>query len=531
MTIWEAASGLTFLDAVRQRAHADPDRPFCKFDDKPWHSYGDLWANSSRYCSALTGLGLQPGDRVIVFMSKRVEYLLAMTGIQAAGAVYVPVNAEYSPADLAVLVGDCEPRFILTDATLAGAAVAAVGLVPGCNAVILSVDASPEQGDVRPLLGLLTVADADVTSRAQTDELAIIMYTSGTTGRPKGVAFSHGNLMFLSLVKSVDRSGPGDRGLDFFPLHHFNGGLAQIIPPMFHGSSVFLQQDFHPENFARQLRDNAVTTAAVNSNHVQALLAQPPGDDDADHDCRRMTLGLKIPAADFVEFERRFGTRLLGAYGLTEAVGAFILGSMDYRTPPLSSGRPAPGYELAILDEAGNRLGPGEPGEIAVRAQARYAFFAGYWNDQEKTDALLRDGWLHTGDLGILAADGAFTYLQRAVDQVRRSGGLIAPCIAEDVIIEHPDVLEAVVVGLADDPDNETLVAYVVLRLPAVAPDAADADKQVAEITALCAGQLEPRLVPDHVVRLEQLPKDVLGKINKKRLRQDAGLHLGPAAR
>jgi acyl-CoA synthetase (AMP-forming)/AMP-acid ligase II len=529
MTIWEAASGLTFLDAVRQRAHADPDRPFCRFDDQPWHSYGDLWASSSRYCSALTGLGLQPGDRVIVFMSKRVEYLLAMTGIQTAGAVYVPVNAEYSPAELAVLVGDCEPRFILTDATLADTAVAAAGLVAGYIPVILSVDPpAPEHGDVRALANLLTAADPDVTPRAQTDQLAIIMYTSGTTGRPKGVAFSHGNLMFLSVVKSVDRSGPGDRGLDFFPLHHFNGGLAQIIPPMFHGSSVFLQRDFHPESFARQLRDNAITTAAVNSNHVQALLAQPPGQDDADHDCRRMTLGLKIPAAEFLEFERRFGTRLLGAYGLTEAVGAFILGSMNYRTPPLSSGRPAPGYELAILDEAGKRLGPGEPGEIAVRAQARYAFFAGYWNDQEKTDALLRDGWLHTGDLGILAADGAFTYLQRAVDQVRRSGGLVAPCIAEDVIIEHPAVLEAVVVGLADDSDNETLVAYVVLRSAA---GAADPDKQVAEISALCADQLEPRLVPDHVVRLEQLPKDILGKINKKRLRQDAGLHLCPKGR
>src|SRR5258707_457402 len=131
MTTWEAASGLTFLDAVRQRAHADPDRPFCKFDEQPWHSYADLWSGASRYCSALTGLGLQPGDRVIVFMSKRVEYLLALAGVQAAGAVYVPVNAEYSPAELAVLVEDCTPRFILTDALLAAAAVA--GEPPGAR--------------------------------------------------------------------------------------------------------------------------------------------------------------------------------------------------------------------------------------------------------------------------------------------------------------------------------------------------------------------------------------------------------------
>jgi acyl-CoA synthetase (AMP-forming)/AMP-acid ligase II len=524
MTIWEAASGMTFLDAVRQRAHAEPDRPFCKFDNHPWHSYGDLWRSASRFCSGLTALGLQTGDRVIVFMSKRVEYLFALTGIQAAGAIYVPVNAEYSPAELAVLIEDCAPRFILTDATLTSTALAGAELAAGREPLVITVDtASPGEGNVRQLADLLEEADDDVTPRAQTRELAIIMYTSGTTGRPKGVAFSHGNLMFLSLVKSVDRSGPGDRGLDFFPLHHFNGGLAQIIPPMFHGSSVYLQRDFSPENFAEQLRDNAITTAAVNSNHVQALLAQPPAGDDAHHDCRRMTLGLKIPAAMFVEFERRFGTRLLGAYGLTEAVGAFILGSMDYRTPPQSSGRPAPGYELAIIDEAGARLGPGEPGEIIVRAQARYAFFAGYWNDQEKTDTLLRDGWLHTGDLGILAADGAFTYLQRAVDQVRRAGGLVAPCITEDVIIGHPGVLEAVVLGLADDPVNETLVAHVVLQPGASA--VADA-QQLTAIRALCFDQLDKRLVPDHVIRVEELPKDILGKINKKRLRHETRARL-----
>jgi acyl-coenzyme A synthetase/AMP-(fatty) acid ligase len=177
-----------------------------------------------------------------------------------------------------------------------------------------------------------------------------------------------------------------------------------------------------------------------------------------------------------------------------------------------------PGYEVAVIDESGARLGPGEPGEIIVRAQARYAFFPGYWNDQEKTDALLRDGWLHTGDLGILDGDGAFTYLQRVVDQVRRSGALVAPCLTEEVIGAHEAVAEAVVVGLADDPRHETLVAHVVMR-PGSSPAAVDS--VLGAVRALCQEQLDARLVPDHLIAVESVPKDILGKVNKKQIRKE----------
>jgi acyl-coenzyme A synthetase/AMP-(fatty) acid ligase len=525
MATWEAASGLTFLDAVRQRAQAEPDRLFCKFDGLPWHTYSDLWRGASRCCAALTELGLRPGDRVIVFMTKRVEYLEAMVAIQAAGSVYVPVNSDYAAAELAVLVEDCSPRFILTDRQLMPTATAAAADVPGSGATIISVDdVEPDAaGAVIALPERLGGAAQDVVPLAKTDDLALIMYTSGTTGKPKGVAFNHGNVMYMCLVKSVDRHASGDRGLDFFPLHHFNGGLAQIVPSMVHGASVVLQAEFDPVAFGRQLRQHEITTTAINSNHVHALLAEPESDDDHDHDCRRMSLGLKIDPATFAAFERRFRTRLLGAYGLTEAVGPFILGSMAYRTPPQSSGRPVPGYELAVIDESGAPVEPGQPGEVIVRAQAKYAFFPGYWNDQEKTDALLLEGWLHTGDLGVLDSDGAFTYLQRAVDQVRRSGALVAPCISEELIVEHDAVTEVVVVGLADDPQHETLVAHVIFR-PGISQQAAQA--ALASIAATCRERLDPRLVPDHLVRLDALPKDILGKINKKRLRQESRAQL-----
>jgi long-chain acyl-CoA synthetase len=237
-----------------------------------------------------------------------------------------------------------------------------------------------------------------------------------------------------------------------------------------------------------------------------------------------MSLGLKLDAATHEAFERRSDTTLLGAYGLTEAVGPFILGRSHYRTPRLSSGRPVPGYEVAVIDESGARLGAGEPGEVIVRPTAKYAYFAGYWNDPDRTNALLTDGWLHTGDLGYFDPDGSFFYLQRVVDQVRRNGSLAAPCLVEDVIRSIDGVDEVVVIGLADAGQHETLCAITTLRDPARPGGQEGVSDAIRE---RCRARLPGDLVPDHVVVVDALPKDVLGKVDRKRLRQETSAVVG----
>jgi crotonobetaine/carnitine-CoA ligase len=519
VTTWETAAGLTTIDVLRQRANAEPDRRFCRFSDGRWRTYGELWEGACAFGAALLAGGVKPGDRVAVQMSRRFEYLQTMLGVFVAGATYVPFNAEYAAQDIAMLLRDCTPGYLVTDAVFAPTVLAADAIVRGEGGAALSITSVDGPADGMTSLADIEVDGASDEQLSRTDDLAVIMYTSGTTGKPKGVGFSHGNLMFVALEQSCDRHGPNDRGLNIFPFHHFNGGLSQLIPPIVHGAQVVVADAFDPVDFGRRLREDGITTLNVNSNHVYDLLAQPESPHDADHGCRRMSLGLKLDAATHEAFERRFNTTLQGAYGLTEAVGPFILGRPHFRSPRLSQGRPVPGYEVAIIDEAGERLGPGEPGEVIVRPTAKYAFFAGYWNDPERTNALLQNGWIHTGDLGYFDTEGSFFYLQRVVDQVRRNGKLVAPCLAEDVILEVDAVREVVVVGLANDGQNEMLCAMLTLRDPGL--DAAGVERVRAAVRDICVQGLPPELVPDHIIQLPALPKDVLGKIDKKRLRQD----------
>jgi fatty-acyl-CoA synthase len=385
----------------------------------------------------------------------------------------------------------------------------------GLGIKVVSADEPNLSGATAHLADHLDSSVTDLETRAETEAAALIMYTSGTTGKPKGVTFSHGNVMYEAMLKGLSRSSE-DRGLDFFPLHHFNGGFGQIVPVINNAGSVVFQSDFDPVDFGSQLNKHGITHAAVNSNHVYALLEQPPNSKDQDHECRFMTLGLKLDANTHRAFEARYRTRLLGVYGLTEAVGPFIRESHEYVTSPHSSGRPLPGYEVAVLDEQGERLPPGSQGEVVVRSQSRHGFFLGYWNDPERTKQTLSDEWMRTGDMGYVEPDGRFVYLQRIADMARRGGHRVAPFQTEEVMFEHPAVQEVAVIGLADDPDHETLVSILILH-----DSDGNREETLAEIKSMCAERVQPSLVPDHILTSQRFPKDILGKLDRKRLRQE----------
>jgi carnitine-CoA ligase len=523
--VWEVTSGLTLGDVLRTWAGRDPTRRFCRFDDGAWRSYGDLWAGAARLATALRSMGLAPLDRVVVIMGKRFDYLEAMFGIMQAGCVYVPANSEYSADQLQMVLEDCTPNVVLCDNEFTKVVLEAVAATGATGARVVSVD-PPSDGGVLSLADHLDPSVTDAPSDARTEDPALIMYTSGTTGRPKGVTFSHGNVMCEAVMKGHAKD-PEGIGLDFFPLHHFNGGFGQIIPPLYHGGAVVLQREFDPVDFGAQLARFGVTHSAVNSNHVYALLAEPPRENDAKHPCTWMTLGLKVDAETHLAFENRYHTRLLGVYGVTEAVGPFIQEDLEYRTGPRSSGRPAPGYQVAILDEDGEPLPAGRTGEIVARSNLRHGFFLGYWNNPEKTKETLSGEWLRSGDMGYIQEDGSLVYLQRIADLARRRGRRVAPFQAEERILEHDGVQEVAVIGLQDDPDHETLVALIIV---AASRRGDDPDELAESIRAAWVGELPEELVPDHLMITESFPKDILGKLDRKRLRQDVRARIAPGA-
>jgi carnitine-CoA ligase len=502
---YDAATGLTLHHVVAQRATEDPDRLFCEFGATP-HTHGELEQGVSAYAHGLVRAGLRPGDRAAVFMANRFEYFLAMLGVQRVGGTYVPCSTLYSADEVRYLLEHSGATVVFADASTSERLAEALG--PG--AAVRVVAQGFERSGALPLSDLPDWSAGPFPVRLDEDTAAMIMYTSGTTARPKGVIYTHANLMHAAQTNAAGLGWqPDDRLLHYFPLHHNNGGVIQLGPPLLRGAALVMVDKFSASRFGDQLHEHRITFAAVNSTHARMILANPPKATDADHPCRRMMLGLTLDAESLAAFESRFNTRCITTYGLTESLGVVAYGSRDYRLAGGSSGRPIPGYELRAVDDAGQDVPEGEPGEILVRSTTRHGLSAGYWRDEEATAALFADGWLHSGDIGRFDELGAIHFVQRKKDMIKRSGFNVAPAEVERALGDHPAVAEAVVVGIPDEWREEAIIAFVI------------ASEAVAEEDVIehCRRLLAAYKVPERVVFVEAMPMDVLGKVDRKRLR------------
>jgi crotonobetaine/carnitine-CoA ligase len=484
--------------ALEAHARDNPDRVWCEIDGRS-HTYGEIDRAVNRLARQLRGeFGVRRGDRVAVRMGNRAEYFHAMFAILRLGAVYVPCSTRATAPELAWQLDHCGASVLVTDDE--GRASAPAG-----ERAVLSVDETPD--DSRP------GGDALDVERVDAGDLAMVMYTSGTTSRPRGVMFTHGNLRAAAdTAERAFRWVPGDRYLHYFPLYHSNGGLHGVMPAVLAGATLVMVPRFSASAFGRQLRDLDITFCAVNATHVRMILTQPVDPADADHRAWRMMLGLSIEQAERDEFESRFATRLCPTYGLTEGVSITAIGEPVGPRGPDSASRVVAGYRLRLVDDEGAEVPIGEAGEAEIRADHAHGLSPGYFGDRQATEAAFREGWLRTGDVLRADPDGWLTFVERRKDMIKRAGFNVAPAEVERVLCAVTGVEDAAVVGIPDPVREEAIVAFV-----AGGPQLAAAD-----LLAACAAELAEYKVPQRIEFLAALPRDVLGKVDKKSLRARA---------
>jgi crotonobetaine/carnitine-CoA ligase len=338
----------------------------------------------------------------------------------------------------------------------------------------------------------------------------MIMYTSGTTARPKGVMYSHGNITTLghTLAKYLGWTRE-DVYLHHFPLYHGNGGLMGVAPAIWTGATLAMIPKFSASSFGHQLVEYGATFTAVNATHVKMILNNPVTAYDSAHAVRRMILGMTLTPEQIVDFETRFRTRLFGTYGLTETLTAMVVGEPSGLGPHAAAGRVARGYSLRVVDENEEILPAGTVGEALIFSHQRHGLTMGYFKDPVKTREAFVDGWLHTGDFVRVDEGGYVWYEGRKKDMIKRSGFNVAPAEVERVIQEIAGVSEVAVVGCPDDMREEAIVAFVV----------ADTQMFEADVIVVCAKQLAHYKVPQVVEFLEALPENFLGKVDRNELR------------
>ncbi|MGB7768245.1 MAG: long-chain fatty acid--CoA ligase [Verrucomicrobiia bacterium] len=461
-------------------------------------SYAAIFGQTCALAATLAGqFGVKPGDRVALWVKNCPQFVPAVFGILSAGGVVVPINNFLKPAEVVYILNDSGANVLITDAELA--------------AHFETLKAA------RPLLELLRTEEfsTEISNRHspivdQTEsDLAALLYTSGTTGHPKGAMLTHGNFLrnVASCVEALEVR-EDERVVVALPQFHSFMFTVGTLLPMICGASILLLKTLHPfKSVLEEIARNRGTILPAVPSFYRVLLGVP--------EFGRLPLrlcvsgGAPLPVEVFNEFTRKFPFPLREGYGPTESSPVATVNPIYGVNKPGSIGKPIPNVELSIRDEAGQELPVGGIGEICIRGGN---VMLGYWNQPEETAKVLRDGWLYTGDVGYRDADGYYFITDRKKDMLLVNGINVYPREIEEVIYQFSGVKEAAVIGLPDPRKGEQPVAFVA----AVEGQTLDEKKLLQFIR----GKLADYKVPKRVVFMPSLPRNTTGKILKTILRQ-----------
>lgn len=516
------ASGPLVQDGLERSAVRLPDKVALVADGRRW-SYGELNEYAGRLARSLVALGVRPGDRVVVFLDNSAETVIAFHGILKAGAAFVIVGSTLKAPKLRYILRNCEARALITHTGKAAVLLEAVA--GGAWTGPVAWDGPPD-GIPPPLasashrwaeLVAEGAASAELPARQPDTALAALVYTSGSTGEPKGVMCPHRSMLSAahSIVEYLGNR-EDDVILNVLPLS-FSYGLYQVIAMFLCGGRLILERSFlylHP--VLQRIPEEKVTGFAMVPS-IAAMLLQMRDLDRYDlRSVRYMTNAGAAMPVDYIRRLRQLLPRVkfFLMHGLTECVRTCYLPPEEVDRRPSSVGRAMPDCELLVADEQGREVAPGDVGELVVRGPH---VMAGYYRDPALTDRVFRPDpatgrrTLHSGDLFKRDADGFLYFVARKDDMIKSRGERIFPKEIEDVLCEMPGLAAAAVVGVPDDVLGQAIKAFVV-----AAPGTALAARDVMKH---CAQRLEPLMVPKYVVFLDELPKIGSGKIDKKALR------------
>jgi long-chain acyl-CoA synthetase len=484
------------------------DYPSLFFEGR-WHGSGEQFERSRRLAGGLLGLGIEPGERVVVCMANCPEVPVSYHALWRAGAVVTPAMFLLSTEDLRHVIAHSEASAVITTPEFLERTRDAVAPLHHVRHVI-STGPGDDLGDGVLALDALEESDPAPIVPRDGDDLAVLLYTGGTTGRAKGVMISHASLNFTG--EAVEKAAHVDgvtRHLMTLPLAHAYGILITISGLHTPEPSVtVLLRWFDPGMFLSMVQEHGVQSAPLVPSMIQLLLAQPLEEYDLSS-LHYLGSGAAPLAAELVDELRRRAPwmSIRQGYGLSETA-ALVSTNPAGREKPGSVGLPIPGTEVRILDDFGDPLQAGEPGEVCVRSPA---VMQGYWRAPEATVEAMRDGWLHTGDIGYLDDEGYLFIVDRKKDLIIRGGFNVYPRDVEDALLEHPLVAAAGVVGRPDERRGEEVVAFVSLTEPgAIRED---------ELIAWARNRIGGYKYPREVQIVDAIPLTAVGKLDRKALR------------
>jgi long-chain acyl-CoA synthetase len=494
---------MNLAEILSHSAERDSSAPALKLDDTVL-SYGALERASQHIAGLLAARGVRAGDRVALMLPNVPYFPVCYYGILRTGAVVVPMNVLGKRREVTFYLKDSGAKllFVWTDFAQEGEPGAAdadsewVTIVPGeFEKVLAEATPSEEMVDREP------------------DDTAVILYTSGTTGTPKGAELTHENLRRnCQIAVDLFDLGADAVTLGALPLFHSFGQTCGMNATALSGGTLTLIPRFDPDKALEIIERDAVNVfEGVPTMYTGMLHA--PGRERFEHSSLRLCVsgGSAMPVELLRDFEEAFAAKILEGYGLSETSPVASFNHPDKERKPGSIGTPVAGVEMRVVDEDGKELPQGEVGEIVIRG---HNVMKGYWQRPEATEEAIRDGWFHTGDMARVDEDGYFFIVDRKKDMIIRGGFNVYPREIEEVLYEHPAVREAAVLGIPDDRYGEEVAAAVALK------EGASATPE--ELREFVKGNVAAYKYPRRIWLVDELPKGPTGKILKREIEPPA---------
>jgi long-chain acyl-CoA synthetase len=496
--------GLNLASLLTESAERSPESPAIRLGEVEL-SYGELDDRSARLATLLREKGLEPGDRVGVMLPNVPDFPVAYYGVLRTGCIVVPMNVLLKRREIAFYLEDSGAKLLLAWHGFAGEARDG------------AADAGAKMIEVEPAAFAATLDTMEPTpglAETAEDDTAVILYTSGTTGKPKGAELTHQNLFRNADVSSRTTSeiAQGDVVLGALPLFHSFGQTVSMNASLKVGACLTLVPRFDPaEALATMQRDGVTHFYGVPT--MYGALLHHPGREDFDTSALRICItgGASMPVEVLRGFEDAFGAKVMEGYGLSETSPVACSNHPDRDRKAGSIGTPIEGVEMQVVDENDEPVAQGEVGEIVIRG---HNIMKGYWQRPDATEEAMRGGWFHSGDMARTDEEGYFYIVDRKKDLIIRGGYNVYPREVEEVLYEHPKIREAAVVGVPHDEWGEEIGAAVVCH--------EGEELSSEEVSAYVKERIAAYKYPRLVWFIDDLPKGPTGKILKREIEPPA---------
>ena len=512
---------MNLVTRVHETALTQPEKAAYHFMGKDT-SYAEFDQSVSMFASALQDLGVGKGDHVAFLLGNTPHFLISLYATMRIGATAIPVNPIYTPDEISYIIHNSDAKAVIALDLLLPLVEQAAGAFPTVEHYVIceTVPETPEKiaalpaavrSKVRAFTQLIASGRPNQEPVAvDGNETAIILYTSGTTGQPKGAMLTHGNLYSnaCDVADYLDFT-EDDRVVATLPVFHVFALTVVVNAPLVKGATILLIPRFSPAEVFKVVKEQQATIFAAVPT-MYNFLYQYPDADPGDFKSVRTTIsgGSSLPVALLHNFEEKFNVRISEGYGLSEASPVTCFNPLDRERIPGSIGTNIINVENKVVDELGNEVPDGEVGELIVRGPN---VMKGYYKMPEETESAIRGGWLYTGDMAKRDENGYFYIVDRKKDLVIVGGYNVYPREVEEVLFTHRDIIEAAVIGLPDPDFGEAVHAFVVLK------EGVKEDKEA--LIAYCAARLAKYKVPKQIEFLDELPKNTTGKILRRSLK------------